>query len=664
MAKAKAVWGIDIGQCALKALKVIEVDGELQVDAFEVIEHPKILSQPEVNRREYIHAALERFVSTQNVSGCLLAVAVPGQSSFTRFVKLPPVEPKKIPDIVRFEAEQQIPFPVEEVIWQWQTFQDADNPDVEVGIFAMKRSDIRDMLDHFTDMNVHVDVVQMAPLALYDFMKYDNQVGEDGATLLADVGADKTDLVVGEGTRIWTRTIQIGGDNFTQALAKAFKLSFPKAEKLKRTAATSKYARQIFQAMRPVFADLVQEIQRSIGYYTSLHREARFKRLIGLGNGFRLPGLQKFLEQSLSIPVVRIDGYNKTVNAEKIDAPAFSENVLSFAVAYGLAIQALRQTTPGTGLVVTNMLPDDISRRRLWSRKRPWFAGAAAAVLIALALPVHGNFRDTGALQSPEALQNLNEAKAVVSRFKLLQRDMTGIENKRKQAQEELERCQKLFAYRNFWPAAQSLISRTFYDPQADKGEQIAPMQELLQQCSQARNRQEQEKLIAQIKAKPRAQREYFIVEQVKAVYCPDIQGAPWDAAIGLPAAGPTPARGVQGQRGFMIVIAGRTPLPPATADAKVAALIRRSEEIAKLPGQPFTMLDKARSVGKPSSPAPASPMPTPPAARSGGGAEAVASPDPLIPDETVADDTLFRIGLKLAITDDGTAAATGTKSP
>ena len=127
----------------------------------------------------------------------------------------------------------------------------------------------------------------MAPLALYNFMTFDEQLATDGATLLADVGADKTDLVVADGPRIWTRTIQIGGNNFTEALVKAFKLSFPKAEKLKRTAATSKYARQIFQAMRPVFADLVQEIQRSMGYYTAHAPRGAVQE--GRGAGQRLP---------------------------------------------------------------------------------------------------------------------------------------------------------------------------------------------------------------------------------------------------------------------------------------------------------------------------------------------------------------------------------------
>jgi len=93
----------------------------------------------------------------------------------------------------------------------------------------------------------------------------------------------------------------------TQALVKAFKLNFAKAEELKRNAQTSKYARQIFQAMRPIFADLVAEVQRSIGFYSSVHRDSRIKRIVALGNTFRLPTLQKYLQQNLQIDVERLD---------------------------------------------------------------------------------------------------------------------------------------------------------------------------------------------------------------------------------------------------------------------------------------------------------------------------------------------------------------------
>jgi type IV pilus assembly protein PilM len=398
MGTPKAVWGIDIGQCALKALKVRQVEGQLQVEALDIIEHPQILSQADANRSELIRSALDQFLSRNSVAGCAVVVSAPG-NSFSKFVKLPPIEARRIPDIVRFEAEQQIPFPINDVVWRWKTFRDPDSPDIEVGIFAMKKSDVSEMLSHFAAADLNVDVAQIVPLALYNFLHHDEQLAPGGATILVDVGADKTDLVVADSGRIWTRTIQIGGNNFTEALLRTFKLSFDKAEQHKRTAASSKYARQIFQAMRPVFADLVQEIQRSVGYYTQLHRETRFVKLLGLGNGFRLPGLQKFMEQNLNIPVARVDTYNRLRPSEAVNAPTLNENVLSFAVAYGLAVQGL-----GLADVDTNLLPREILRKRVWNAKRPWFVAAAAAIIAALAAPAYRNYIDLNVLAEGEAI--------------------------------------------------------------------------------------------------------------------------------------------------------------------------------------------------------------------------------------------------------------------
>ena len=450
MATARTAWGIDIGQCAIKAVKLARAEEGLTVEAFDVIEHPQILSEEEADRRLLIRAGLDQFLSRNSIAGSTIAVAVPGQSSFTRFVKLPPVEPKRIPDIVRFEAEQQIPFPIEEVLWRWQTFHDPDSPDVEVGLFAMKRTDVAEMLGYFEEVAMPVDVVQMAPLALYNFMTFDEQLATEEATLLVDVGADKTDLVVADGGRIWTRTIQIGGTSFTQAIERAFKLRFAKADKLKRSAATSKYARQIFQSMRPVFSDLVQEIQRSVGYYASLHRDTRFKRLVGLGNGFRLPGLQKFLEQNLNIPVVRIDSFNKLQLARGVHAASFAENVLSSAVAYGLAAQAL-----GVCRIECNLLPEEIAAKRVWAKKRPWFAVAAAIFLASLCGSAYRSYVDRQALGQTHDLataeDNVRQVKTRADEVMELEKMGRG---EQKQLDDELE----LYAYRRYWPEAQHMV--------------------------------------------------------------------------------------------------------------------------------------------------------------------------------------------------------------
>jgi len=660
MATAKTVWGIDIGQYALKAMKLQNVAGELQVDAFEVIEHAHILSEPDADRRQIIRTSLETFLSRNSTSGSVVAVAVPGQNSLTRFVKLPPVEAKKIPDIVRFEAEQQIPFPIEEVIWRWQTFHDPDSPDVEVGIFAMKQQDVSEMLEHFDDVSLKVDVVQMAPLALYNFMICDGQTAEEGAALLADIGANKTDLVISDGARVWTRTIQIGGSNFTEALVRAFKLSFPKAEKLKRTAASSKYARQIFQAMRPVFADLAQEIQRSIGYYTSLHRDARFQRLVGLGNGFRLPGLQKYLEQNLNIPVARLDSYNKLVLSSAVSAPIFNENVLSSAVAYGMALQAI-QATP----IETNLLPEPIVRRRIWARKRPWFIAAAAVILAAIAGPLYRARTDLGALARGH---NMSRADQAASRMSERKKRYDVLKEQGDEEKRQVDSLLKLFDRRDFWPSALAMVSGSIRGVTGGKsGDQDAfaalggnlELQTRLKANKEAgRSLSEQEKkalqdaakAIADFKGKPRNTRRYLVVEKLTARYLPQVEDMVAEDILKGPSGGrgiKKPPPGAKQTPGFVILLQGRTPLPRAKANTLLTDLMKESRRLVRSDEFKAIRINDGGIANKVES------MDVSAAVVPGEAAAGAKIPDPLFPNdpkEDMANDTRFTVCWILAI--------------
>ena len=305
MATPRFAWGIDVGNRALKAIRLSPGPEGLRIDDFDVVEHEQVLSNAGDNRESLIQQALANFVQRHDMKGAPVAIGVSGQSSFARFIKLPPVEPRKIPEIVKFEAIQQIPFPLDEVEWSYQLFQSEQSPDVEVGIFAMRKELVNQHIKYFTDMGLNVQVVQMNPLAVYNAMYYDQRI--KGTTMIIDLGAENTDLIIAEGETIWLRSIPIGGNNFTEALVKGFKLKWPKAEQLKREAATSKYGRQILQQMKPVFNDLVSEIQRSIGYYASTRHDAKITRVLALGGTFRLPGLQKYIQQNLQIEVHRVD---------------------------------------------------------------------------------------------------------------------------------------------------------------------------------------------------------------------------------------------------------------------------------------------------------------------------------------------------------------------
>jgi type IV pilus assembly protein PilM len=400
MADERAVWGIDIGQAGLKAIRLRYAEAAHQVVAlaYDYVPHPKSLSQPDAIPEELIPEALEKFLSRNEIEGDKLAISVPGKDALARFIQLPPVESSKVAEIVKYEARQQIPFALEDVIWDYQTLgggieESGFMLEAEVGLFAMKRDQIMQSLRPFADSKVEVELIQIAPLALYNVLTYD-QLGigpddEDAAqeeyTILLDMGSDDTTLLVSNGEKIWIRNVPLGGSHFTRALTKEMKLTFAKAEHLKCNATKSPDPRAVFQALRPVFSDYVAEIQRSIGYFSSVNRDAKISKVIGLGNGFKLAGLQKFLQQNLQYEVKRVDSYESMVGDNVLNAPLFEENVLTFAVPYGLALQAM-----GLTRMRTSLLPPEIATARKIRRKKPLATLTAAILLFGLAVSAVG----------------------------------------------------------------------------------------------------------------------------------------------------------------------------------------------------------------------------------------------------------------------------------
>ncbi len=458
---ANFAWGIDVGNRALKAVKLVRQGDQLVVDDFDVIEHETVLSNAGDNRESLIQGALANFVQRHPFKGGQVGISVSGQASFARFIKLPPVEPKKIPEIVRFEAIQQIPFPLDDVEWSYQLFQAPDSPDVEVGIFAMRKELINHQIKFYTDVDLNVQVVQMSPLAVYNAMYNDNRI--DGTTMIIDLGAENTDLIICDNETIWLRSIPIGGNSFTDALVKAFKLNFAKAEDMKRNAATSKYARQIFQAMRPVFADLVAEVQRSVGFYASVHRDSRIKKVLALGGTFKLPGLQKYLQQNLQLDVERLDTVSASPSADSKVAPNFNENILSVVTAYGLALQAM-----GVSKVSSSLLPETIRREKMWKQKTPLFGAAAALFVAGLGVSVGTWWLNSMSFNSARAKDAYSTVEQVTHQGQALDGQWSEIEGATEPARKKIINIQSMLDYRTLWPKLLSDIQGTL--PQAQEG--------------------------------------------------------------------------------------------------------------------------------------------------------------------------------------------------
>ncbi|HUU16467.1 MAG TPA: type IV pilus assembly protein PilM [Sedimentisphaerales bacterium] len=386
-AETGTVWAIDIGSNSLKALYLSETErGVVEVIGFDNIRHGKILSGDGVTdaeREELVALSLRKFVNKYDLSMDEIIISVPSQNSFARFVNLPPVEAKRIPEMVKFEAVQQIPFGINDVQWDWQLMTEEDSPEIKVGIFAIKNEVVDAALEYLNREDVQVGYVQMSPMALYNYLLHDRPdlvTSDNKAVVILNIGADNTDLVVCTKSTVWQRCILIGGNAFTRAISDAFRLNFEKAEKLKRTAPVSKYARQILQAMRPVFTDIGSEMQRSLGFYNNSNPNTKIVKIIALGGGTKLRGLLKYLQQTLQIPVERPDSFKRLAMGPGVSPAKFHENVCDFGIVYGLALQGL-----GLAKIESNLLPRNIARSMAWASKGKYFI-AAACMLLAVSL--------------------------------------------------------------------------------------------------------------------------------------------------------------------------------------------------------------------------------------------------------------------------------------
>jgi type IV pilus assembly protein PilM len=415
MASSPAVWGIDIGKCSLKALRcrMSPTDPrKLIAEAFDVVEYPMMLSQPEAEPAELVRAALAEFTSRNSLAGDVVAVSAPGQSGLAKFIKLPPVEAKKIPDIVKYEAGQQIPFPLDQVVWDWQRLASGMEEsgfvmDAEVALFAMKREQVTKALAPFAQAGIEVEILQLAPIALANMAMFDQlpaptAIDPDNppaSIVLVSMGVDSTDLVVTNGLRIWQRSMPIGGSSFTKALVQDLKYTFAKAEKEKRNAVRAADPRAVFKAMKPVFSQFAAELQRSLNYFTGTDRSAKIGKVLLLGNAAKLRGLGDFVAKQLQLDVQRLDTF-AALEGPAVASPVFRDIRLAFGTAYGLALQAAQAAG-----IKTNLLPKEIARDRLIAAKRPW-AVAAILALLAAGLANFTGWFASAASYDPTAYRN------------------------------------------------------------------------------------------------------------------------------------------------------------------------------------------------------------------------------------------------------------------
>ena len=195
----------------------------------------EILADPaaETDRNRQISEALSAMMRELGIKGGPIDYAVPGQSVFARFVKLPLVDQDKIERIITFEAQQNVPFPIEEVVWDYQLVGSSEVDKIEVVLVAIKADLLEAMNAAVEAAGLQTMRVDVAPMALYNAFRF-NYSELTGSSLVIYIGARTTNLLFVEPGKVFSRSIPIGGSSITSAIAKEFNEPFDAAELRKR----------------------------------------------------------------------------------------------------------------------------------------------------------------------------------------------------------------------------------------------------------------------------------------------------------------------------------------------------------------------------------------------------------------------------------------------
>ena len=389
MAKRDRILILDIGSTAIHAGEFEYLgSGGLVLHSFCNVEYTENLT--EANRTMVIGAALRRALEDGKFSTQRCSICVSGQAAFMRFVKLPPVseEESRVRQIVEYEARQNVPFPMEEVIWDYQLI-GSDEEELEVMFAVIKNDIVEGVIRAVTDLDMQPNLVDFAPAALYNAARA-NYIGEEECAMLLDIGGRCTNLLFLDGNRFFARAIPIAGFTITQQIAKEFGISTDEAEILKRRHGfvalggayeepESEVAATISKIIRNVMTRLHGEINRSINVYRTQQKGNKPTHLFLSGGSSTMAFTDHFFSEKLRMEVSYFNPFKVVALDESLDTQRLQEVAHMFPEVVGVALRNAVECP-----VEISLITESIRKHQLFTKRRPFLIISCVVWLLVL----------------------------------------------------------------------------------------------------------------------------------------------------------------------------------------------------------------------------------------------------------------------------------------
>jgi len=426
--------------------------GGLVLNAYRMTE---LLADPaaEATRMAQTKFAVQEMMASLHLKSGKVNYAISGQSVFTRFVKLPPVEESQVGQIITFEAQQNVPFPITEVVWDYQLVEGSgQDKKLEVVLVAIK-ADLLDELNASVESSgLATNVVDIAPMALYNAFRY-NCSDRPGCSLLIDIGARTTNLIFVEPLKVFTRGIQIGGTTITAAIAKDFNEPFGAAEARKKASGFvslgGSYAEpsdpdvaRVSKVIRNTMTRLHGEISRSITFYRAQQHGRQPSQVFLCGGSASLPYMREFFQEKLQLPVEFFMPFRNVTLGSSLKPEEVGKNAHFMGELVGLSLRSICDCP-----MELNLLPASVIRRHQLAERRPFIVLAGVCALLCL---VGGwLYFNRAADVERRVLENaLNPKVAVLKNF---QARLDGVNKDIQALKQQAAPFQQAIAERGYW---------------------------------------------------------------------------------------------------------------------------------------------------------------------------------------------------------------------
>ncbi|MBI1388700.1 MAG: type IV pilus assembly protein PilM [bacterium] len=363
---------IDIGQNRVKVMelapasknrvKVVKMGSEaLQLG-------PKA-EQGEIYQR--LQEVLPLLLQSLGVKNKRAIVSLPGRAAFTRRLQVPVVRGRQLDRIIRYEARQHVPFPLEEINMDYQVGKQGEEAsELEVNLVAVRREIADGYVKIVKKCGVRTDIIEAAPLSIYNAYAASAHRDVEEVTAVISVGASSTDIVIEQNGRMqFMRSAPTAGNHLTELLIKKHNIEADKAETLKRKSA-DQYTESdelnpedVALVLEQGFEHIVTEIQRSFDFYVSQPHAMPVTRVFLCGGTVNMEGASEFLEDRLGVPVTILDA----TDLETVETPAeYKDALRREAGLMGMAVRAAGQAP-----CALSFAPSAVKQRLELERRSP-----------------------------------------------------------------------------------------------------------------------------------------------------------------------------------------------------------------------------------------------------------------------------------------------------